>query len=371
MMKLRMAVVGVGHLGKEHARILSSLPEVELIGVVDANPAQAETIAQRCRTEAFTDHRHLLRQVDAVSVVVPTSHHRSVASDFIRAGVPCLIEKPLAASLPEAEELVDLASRHGVMLQVGHIERFNPVVQDLEKRPLRPKYIEAERLGVFSGRALDVGVVFDLMIHDLDLILAMVRSEVTHIQAVGASLFGRHEDLANARLTFANGCIATVTASRVSMKPSRTMRLIGAEGMACLDFAQRQALLLQPSAKMRRQGVDPRQLDAAGLAQLKERLFGQVIERRELNLKDGDQLTMELQHFIDCVRTGSQPKVTGIDGLRAVRLATQIVDHMQRHAWEPDQAHSPIGPTQLPEPVGMLLRAEDRTDWHLPGEKAA
>lgn len=366
-----MAVIGVGHLGKEHARILAGMPEVELVGVVDANPAQAEAIAMRCHTQAFADHRQLIRQVDAVSIVVPTSYHRSVASDFIRAGIPCMVEKPLAASLPEAEEMIDLASRHGVLVQVGHIERFNPVIIDLEKRCLRPKYIEAERLGVFSGRALDVGVVFDLMIHDLDVILSLVRSDVVSIQAVGVSLFGQHEDMANARLTFANGCIATVTAGRMSMKPTRRMRILGSEGMVCLDFAQRHSLIIQPSAKVRQQGLNPRTLDATGLARLKESLFGQEFELREFDLKEGDQLTMELLHFVKCVQTGTQPKVSGTDGLRAVRLATQIVDHLRRHAWEGPHSSSPCGPTHLPAAEGFLLRPEECLTIHRSEEKAA
>jgi predicted dehydrogenase len=168
MTRVRLAVVGVGHLGKEHARILSDLPDVELVGVADAHAPQAALIAQRCQTQAYSDHRLLLDKVDAAVIVVPTMHHHAVAMDFLRQGIPVLVEKPMTTTLDQAEELLGLAQSQGVVLQVGHIERFNPAFLELQRRPLRPKYIHCERLSGFSGRSTDVGVVLDLMIHDLD-----------------------------------------------------------------------------------------------------------------------------------------------------------------------------------------------------------
>ncbi len=333
MRKLRLAVVGVGHLGKEHARILSGFPDVELVGVVDANPAQARAIAEKCGTKAYSDARGLIDQVDAASIVVPTSLHRAAAGDFIRAGVPLLIEKPLAASLAEADELADHASQFGVMLQVGHIERFNPAFMELEARPFRPQFLEAERMGLFSGRAMDVGVVLDLMIHDIDLTLALVKSKVKDVQASGVAYFGGHEDIAHARLTFENGAVAQLKASRVSPNPSRKMSGFGAEGSFEIDFAQRSLRLTQPSFRLRQFGLDFRRLDQPQIAAVKDRLFTEHFETLELSRKDGDQLTLELRHFLDCVRTGDQPKVNGLAGLQAVAVAHQILEALAEHRW--------------------------------------
>jgi predicted dehydrogenase len=187
MSRLRVAVVGVGHLGKEHARILATLPDVELVGVVDPNISQVESVAQRCGTQAFTDHRALLPLVDAAVIAAPTSHHFAVAADFLSRGLPLLVEKPIAQTIRQAEEMVELAERNGALLQVGHIERFNPAFEELLRHPLQPKFITCERYSGFSGRSTDIGVVLDLMIHDLDLVLALVRSPVRTVEALGVA----------------------------------------------------------------------------------------------------------------------------------------------------------------------------------------
>ncbi|MBI1918194.1 MAG: Gfo/Idh/MocA family oxidoreductase [Planctomycetes bacterium] len=226
MERLRLAVIGVGHLGKEHARILAGFPDVELAGVADTRTEQAEAVARRCSTRPFTDHRRLLDEhPNAAVVAVPTVHHHAVAVDCLRAGVSLLVEKPLAASLEEADELVALAQRARVVLQVGHIERFNPAFEELARRPLQPKLVHCQRFSPFSGRSLDIGVVLDLMIHDLDLLLALVRAPVRDVSAVGLSLLGGHEDLAQARIIFENGCVAHLSASRVHTGPVRRMEV--------------------------------------------------------------------------------------------------------------------------------------------------
>lgn len=360
MPRLRMAVIGVGHLGKEHARILASLPEVELVGVADMNPDQAQTVARRCNTQPFSEYWPLLNLVDAVSIAVPTAHHRDVARDFLRRGIPCMVEKPLASNLEQAEELVSLARQSGATLQVGHIERFNPVLMDLEQRPLRPKFIEGQRLTNFSGRSLDIGVVLDLMIHDLDVVLSLVRAEVKSVEAVGVSVFGGHEDIANARLTFANGCVVNLTASRVSLRPARRMRVFAAEGYASLDFHQRHATIIQPTATARalREQLDLRKLDLGQIGMLKEKLFGKYLQIREFDMNAVDQLTLELSDFVRCVQTGAKPKVTGEDGLNAIALASRILDRINTHQWE-GTADGPFGPNDLPEPLGQLFTAEE------------
>jgi predicted dehydrogenase len=354
MARLRMAVVGVGHLGKEHARILAGLDDVELVGVADVNAEQARAVAGRLGARACTDYRPLLDAVDAACVVVPTSQHFAVAAAFLRRGIPVLVEKPLAATVEEAEGLVELAERHGALLQVGHIERFNPAFEELLTHPLQPKFVTCERLGPFTGRSTDIGVVLDLMIHDLDLLLALVRSPVRRVEAVGMSLFGGNEDVANARLHFDNGCVADVTASRASPAPQRRMHVWAPEGYARLDYGKRKLTLVQPSARLRREGLDPRRLAPAELARLKEEFFGRHLEVLELDRNQGDQLTRELQEFVTCVRTKASPRVGGTAGLNAIALAARVLESIRGHAWE-GHGQGPTGPLHLPAPLGPLF----------------
>jgi predicted dehydrogenase len=363
MSRLRVAVIGVGHLGKEHARILAAMPDVDLVGVADVNPEQARAVAGRCSCRAFTDFWPLLNLVDAAVVAVPTAHHHAIAAEFLRRGIPLLVEKPLAGSLEQADSLVELARTHGALLQVGHIERFNPAYEELCSRPLQPRLVSCERLGPFSGRSTDIGVVLDLMIHDLDILLALARSPVDAVQAVGVSVFGGHEDVASARLTFANGCVANLTASRASPTPMRRMTIWAPEGYVCLDFARRHLTLVQPSQEMRARSLDACQLDPAGLALLKDQLFGRHFQILELDRREGDQLTAELQDFVGCVQTGSRPRIAGEDGRNAIALATRILDSLRAHCWS-GRAGGPTGPTHLPAPLGQLFQAK-------PGEAAA
>lgn len=349
MPRLRMAVIGVGHLGKEHARILSGLPEVELAGVADVNLEQAQLVAQRCSTRGFGDHRPLLSLVDAAVIAVPTVHHHAVAGDFLRRGVPILVEKPFTSTLPQAEDLAALAERRGVLLQVGHIERFNPAFEELAGHPLQPKFVECERLSPFSGRSTDIGVILDMMIHDLDLLLALGRSPVVSVEAVGVTLFGGHEDMANARLTFANGCVANLTASRANASAVRGMRIWAPEGYAGLDFAKRTLTLIQPSKQLRCQGVD-----RAGWSLHKTEMFGRHFQILQRECPPSDPLTRELEHFIHCVRTGSRPRVNGADGLAAMALASRVLDSLRSHAWE-GNPNGPKGPDHLPAPLGPLF----------------
>ena len=304
MGRLRVGVVGVGHLGKEHARILAGLPDIELVGVADVNLAQARAVAGRCNTRPFSDYRPLIGGVDAAVIAVPTAHHHAVAGGFLRQGIPLLVEKPLALNGAQAEELVALAHRHGALLQVGHIERFNPAFEELQRRPLQPRFVHCQRLSGFTGRSTDIGAVLDLMIHDLDLLLALTAAPVTHVQATGLTLLGGHEDVAEAHLTFASGCTAHLTASRVNPAPFRRMQVWGPEGHACLDFGRRQVTLAQPST------------GAPGEPPL------QVLE---LDRNQGDQLTRELQEFIISVRTGARPRVRGEEGRDALALADRIL----------------------------------------------
>jgi predicted dehydrogenase len=355
MTRLRTAVIGVGHLGQHHARILAGSPDVELVGVADANPEQARLIAERLGTTPFESFEPLLTRVDAVSVVTPTIHHHRVAAAFLKAGVPVLVEKPVCRTVAEADDLIALADAAGVPFQVGHIERFNPAFEELVKRPIRAKFIEAERHGPYTGRSIDIGAVLDLMIHDLDLLLSLVNSPVRNVAAVGAAVFGGHEDMVNARLEFENGCVAHVTASRITRLPKRRLRVWAPEGYAGIDFVTRKLTLVQQSEEVRRHGLCVEHLDAAARARLKDDVFGRYLQ--VLNLdgdRKGDQLTAELKHFLDCVRTGNHPRVTGRDGRDALELAERVLTALRNHQWE-GAADGPLGPGHLPTPAGYLF----------------
>jgi predicted dehydrogenase len=353
MPRLRVGVVGVGHLGKEHARILVALPDVELVGVADSNISQAEAVAQPCGTRPFADHRALLPLVDAVVIAVPTTHHHAVAGDFLARGLPLLVEKPMARTIRQADEMIELAQDHAALLQIGHIERFNPAFEELLRHPLQPKFITCERCSGFSGRSTDIGVVLDLMIHDLDLVLALVRAPVRTVEALGVAVLGGHEDLAQARVTFADGCVADLKASRVHPGPVRCMQVFGPEGFAGVDFARRRLTLMQPADPLRQRRLDSRRLDPATLASLKAELFGRHIQVQELDCNADDQLTKELREFIDSVRTGRPPRVDGAAGRDALALASRILDSLHAHAWE--GTGGPTGPSHLPAPRGVLF----------------
>lgn len=357
-MTIKMAVIGVGHLGKEHARILSTISDVELVGVVDVSAEQARNVAERCGTRAFSDYQQLIDQVDAACIVVPTTYHHAVAGAFLDAGVSLLVEKPLALDAKQATDLVERAEKSNARLQVGHIERFNPAFEELTRLPLQPKYIDCQRLGSFTGRCGDVGCVLDTMIHDLELVQALVQSPVTGVQAIGVAPFGQHEEIATARLTFASGCVASLTASRLSMQPLRAMTVWAPEGFVGIDFAKRQLNLVQPSAELRQHGLDPNRLDSASRARLKTEMMGRYFELAQLDRNQGDQLTKELESFLDCVRTGGRPRVSGSDARDALVLAERVLDSIRTHAWT-DTANGPCGPFELPAPLGPLFTPLD------------
>ncbi|MCU0704729.1 MAG: Gfo/Idh/MocA family oxidoreductase [Fimbriiglobus sp.] len=357
MTRLKVAVVGVGHLGQHHARILSTFPDVDLVGVVDAHPEQAAKVAKLCRTRPFASHEPLVSLVDAVSIATPTVAHHPVAAQFLRAGVPVLVEKPICQTVAQADELVAIAAASGVPFQVGHIERFNPAFEELVKRPITAKFIEAERHGPYTGRSVDIGAVLDLMIHDIDLLIALVRSPVREVQAVGAAVFGGHEDMVNARLIFESGCVAHVTASRIAARPKRRMRIWAPEGYAGIDFVTRRLHMVQQSDNLRQNGLHPERMDAPARARLKDDVWGKHLEIVGIDGdRKWDQLTSELRHFVDCVKSGSTPRVTGEDGREALSIAERVLASVRSHQWNgtPDGC---VGPTGMPPPAGKLFES--------------
>jgi predicted dehydrogenase len=342
MKPLRVGVVGVGHLGQHHARILSKMPGVQLVGVADASAERATAIAARYQTTALSDYRKLLGLVDAVVVAVPTVLHREIAGSFLARGIATLVEKPMAGTLAEAEQVAAMARASGAVLQVGHIERFNPALRALERLAIRPKYIDVERLSTFTFRSTDIGVVLDLMIHDLDLILAMVTSPVRSLAAVGVSVFGDHEDVADARIEFEDGTVAHVTASRASYTAVRKMRVWGAEGYASLDFAARQATLVRPSDALRRGRLELDGLDLSQPSAIKEHVFGKILRIDHVDCAGPEELAKELEDFVAAARGQSRPRVGGEDGVRAMRLADQVLRSLESHQWDGSDAPAPL-----------------------------
>jgi predicted dehydrogenase len=300
---LRVAVIGVGHLGRHHARILAARPEVTLVGVLDINTARAEEVAASVGTRALTDLAMLGDGLDAVVVSVPTDVHAAVAVPLLRRGVSALVEKPLARSLDEADALIAAARDGGSVLAVGHSERFNPAVMAALPHITRPGFVEVHRLGTLPGRSLDIDVVFDLMIHDLDVLLATVGHEVTSIEAVGVPVLTPRVDIANARLRFASGCIANITASRISRDRVRKVRFFQPQSYVSIDYASQELELWR-----------------VGLA---------AIEGGKVETPRGEPLELELVDFIEAIRDRRPPRVSGEDGRRALALAQRITDCME------------------------------------------
>jgi len=305
MSALRTAVIGVGYLGNFHAQKYAAIPEVELVGVVDNDLNRAEEIAAALGTRAYGDHRELIGHVDAVSVVVPTQYHHAVARDFLSAGVHVLIEKPITVTIAEADELIALAEQNHAVFQVGHLERFNPVLVALEGVLQEPLFIESVRIAPFKPRGTDVNVVLDLMIHDIDIIQHIVRSPVDHIDAIGAPVFTGEEDIANARIVFKNGCVANVTASRISLKSERKMRIFQRDAYITLDFQNRKVLVAQRGSGEIFPGVPNVKVD-------------------ERELGEADALRSEIESFLLSIREGKSPQVSGLDGRMALETALKI-----------------------------------------------
>lgn len=334
MTSLKVAVVGVGALGRHHARILAGIPNVDLIAVAEPNAQQGQAIAESVGTKWVADHRVLIDQVDAVTIAVPTCFHLAVATDFLENGIPTLVEKPLAADLGEAIQLVKLAEQTGAILQVGHVERFNPAFQVAAPLCDQPKYIRAERLSPFTFRSTDIGVVHDLMIHDLDLVLSLVEAAVTRVEAFGFSLMGEHEDAVQARLTFDNGCIADLSASRIHPTACRATSVWTASRCVHVDYSSRTVKSYSISERLRH-GPMPTELarqPKADLDQLRQEVFGSFIEIEQPVVPSVDALTQELLEFVDCARENASPRVTGAVALEALTVAERIVGVIQATA---------------------------------------
>ncbi len=312
---LKAAVIGTGYLGKFHAQKYASLDGCKLVAVVDRDTKTASSIAEANNTSAITDHTELLGKVDAVSIATPTQTHYQVAHDFLSAGTHVLLEKPITVTVEQAETLVDLALKKGLVLQVGHLERFNTALCKVEHRLKNPRFIESHRLAPFTPRGADVNVVLDLMIHDIDIILNIVDSEVTNIDASGAAIISNEIDIANARLTFANGCVANVTASRVSDKQERRMRFFQKNSYVAVDFQNNSAKVCETGE------IDPK-------------TYVPSIHCDDYTLGKGDAILAEIESFLNAIRSDGKPLVSGEDGKRALQTAISISAQLNKNSQE-------------------------------------
>ncbi len=309
---MRTATIGVGHFGRYHAQKYAALGDVELVAVCDIDPERAESAAAECRTRAVTDYRELLGQVDAVSIAVPTRDHRDVALAFLESGTHVLVEKPITDSLAAADALIQAARERNLVLQVGHLERFSSVREAMDRVVSHPLYIEANRISPFRMRGTDVSIVLDLMIHDIDLILSLVHAPVEEIDAVGAPVLSSLEDIANSRIRFANGCVASITASRISMKHERKMRIFQPSAYVSVDFLARKMMVARKTGGRNALGLPDIDID-------------------NQSYEEGDSLQREIEAFLACIRAGAPPAVSGEDGRRALATAMTIRDKLEAH----------------------------------------
>jgi predicted dehydrogenase len=310
--KIRVGLIGAGRMGQHHARHLRENPGAELVGIADSDISRSEALAKKYRTQAFSRALDLLGHVDAVIVAAPTASHFPIGQLFLGGGVHCLIEKPLAGTLEDAEALIRLADEKKCILQVGHIERFNPAVMEAARYIQSPRFIEVNRLGPYDPRVAGIGVVMDLMIHDLDIVLFLVGEPVTRVEAFGARVLSDHEDIAKVRLHFSNGCIADLSASRISLKKYRTIRIFQKDTYLSLDYTAPQLRVYRKKGRT--------------IQSLKD------IEIIAPKLVKKESLALELDHFLHCVREGKAPLVSGKHGRDALELAREVLAHLQIHA---------------------------------------
>ncbi|MBF0290745.1 MAG: Gfo/Idh/MocA family oxidoreductase [Nitrospinae bacterium] len=312
---INAGVIGVGRMGQYHVGVYSELTGVNLVGVVDVSEARGAEIAKKYRTQSYKDFRSLFGKVDVVSIAVPTSMHYAVAKECLQAGVHCLLEKPITNNLAEAEELFNIAAKNGAILHVGHVERFNGAVQELSKAVRDPIFIESRRLGPFDPRIKDDGVVLDLMIHDIDIILNLVKSPVVEINAIGATVFSDKEDVVNVQLRFENGCLANILASRATQEKIRTLAVTQPSEYIFLDYTTQDILVHRRASSQHQLGIQE-------LKYTQESLIERIFVHRENPLK------LELRHLIDCVANGADRRISVENELMSLRVALSVLDRL-------------------------------------------
>jgi len=313
--RLRVAVVGVGHMGRHHARIYSEMEDVQLVAIVDTNELVARELSKKFNTQYFLDYRDLIGKVDAVNIATPTSLHYPMAKALLSEGIHILVEKPVTATLKEAENLIKLARMNGCVFQVGHTERFNPAVRELTGLVKKPIYIEAHRMGPPTQRNLDVGVIFELMIHDIDIVLNLVKAPILKVQGLGLRIYSDYEDIAQAQILFENGCLASISASRVSSEKVRNLEITQEDGYLNLDY-------IEQNITLRKQVSSRYIFDQPKAMYRREFLVDQPMISKD------EPLRLEIQHFMECLRENKAPLVSGEDGKQALEVANKITQNM-------------------------------------------
>jgi len=332
--KLRTAVIGAGRMGSLHSRIYHQMDQVELVAIVDQQLEKAQKLTAQFGGMPYRDPAEILDLVDAVTIAVPTEYHSLVAGPFLARRIPVLVEKPLAHSLADARQMLQLARQNNCILQVGYSERFNPVVQAMQRLHITPRFVEAHRISPYTFRSTDVGVVLDIMIHDIDIILSLVRSKITDVQAVGVNVLGGHEDIANVRLAFENGCVANLTASRLALKTERKIRIFSEEAYLSLDYLKKTGQMISKAANIDMVQWLRHQQGEDGQINLLNVDWTKLVKVETLDIDDREPLRLEQESFIQAVIDGLRPQVSAEDAIAAMELAEKIVDKITHHQWE-------------------------------------
>jgi predicted dehydrogenase len=349
-------------LGRIHARIAAGVEDIDLVAVADPVESCRTSVAQEANTRPVADYHQLIGEIEAAIIATPTTHHHSIGMELLGCGIPLLVEKPLALTSHEANDLVTLARQKNVALQVGHVERFNPALTAVATDVRDPKYIEATRTSGYTFRSTDIGVVMDMMIHDLDIVLSTASSTVKDVQALGISVLGGHEDMATAWLTFASGCVAQLSASRVSFQQKRTMSIFTARGSASLNFATHEATVVKPNDAVLRREFRADRLSMEERAYYKEHVFDELLVRSQREAMPVNAIQEEQRDFVAAVRTGKAPRVDGVAGRDAIAVAELILERIEEHAWDgtPTGRHGPFAMPALPIIAGTTQPAADR-----------
>jgi predicted dehydrogenase len=322
---LRVGVIGCGRMGRLHARVYSQMPTVKVMGVYDNSTEACAAVAEEYHLAAAKSLEELLPNLDAVTIAVPTKFHLGIAEQCLRRKIACLIEKPLAKDTIEAGKIVELAKQFNTTVQVGHIERFNPAIRAMARLKIQPRFLEVTRISPMTFRSIDVGVVLDMMIHDIDIVLSLANSTVSKIDAIGVSVLGEFEDICNARLTFANGCVANLTASRLAMRTDRRLRVFSHDAYVSIDYQKRHGTVIRRGGNVEAIRKAVAQIRAGEIEDLSQLNYKDLVHFEELQSDDVEPLRAELDSFVEAVKTGSRPLVNAEDGMHAVEVAQRIV----------------------------------------------
>ena len=370
MTKLRVAVVGAGHLGKIHARLLSSQNDVELVAVADPSPLAQQQVLDQIETRAVCDYRKLIGEIDAAVVATPTRMHFEIASELLSQNIHTLIEKPLTDSVTDAQELVYLADRTGCIIQVGHVERFNPAIKTALDLVGQPKFIQASRMSGYTFRSTDIGVVHDLMIHDIDLVNSMFPGMVVDTRAIGMSMFGHHEDMAQARIQFSCGGVANLTASRCSFNAERGIQIFGTEGFASVDLTESRVTFVKVPSWIKQRKYDLLDTTPEQQAFIREELFTKILPKSEVDVPKSNAILMEQKDWIQSIRNNESPRVDAEQGKQAVAIAQSVIDSIAAHRWSASETQS-TGPFGIPGEAWSTDKVEFSMSASTDGRKAA